>query len=189
GGDRGPVYTQLGVCDYARTRDGSPCTEESFFTQPERFASAFAAYARCSDIMINGIYWDPRAPAFFTLEAMREPDFRIEVIADVTCDIAPDSSIPSTIRPSTIADPVYGFDPSTGRETAPFQPGSIDVMAVDNLPNELPRDASEAFGDQFIKHILPELSRGSSDILERATIATGGRLGEHFRYLKGYVAG
>ncbi|MDX1406950.1 MAG: NAD(P)-dependent oxidoreductase [Saprospiraceae bacterium] len=185
----GPVYTQLAVCDYAQSRDGSPCTEQTYFLYPERFVSQFDRFLGCSHIMINGIYWDPRAPAFFTLDEMRAPDFSIQVIADVTCDIAPDSSVPSTLRPSTIADPVYGFDPHSGKEAEPFQPGAIDVMAIDNLPNEMPRDASEAFGAQFIDRILPELFKEDSAILERATIAHKGKLGVHFAYLEEYVKG
>ncbi len=139
--------------------------------------------------MINGIFWNKKAPAFFTREEMCRPDFRIQVIGDVTCDIAPVSSIPSTLRASTIENPVYGYDPATGAETAPYQASSVDVMAIDNLPNELPRDASKAFGAQFIQHIIPELLKERSEMIERATIAENGRLGRHFQYLEGYVRG
>ena len=138
--------------------------------------------------MINGIYWDPKAPAFFTREEMMQPDFRIQVIADISCDIAPEASVPCTLRASTIADPVYGYDPRTNRETQPYQTGSIDVMAIDNLPNELPRDASETFGNQFINHILPQFFNGDEgNVLKRATITRDGLLTENFWYLQEYV--
>jgi len=140
--------------------------------------------------MINGIYWDNQAPAFFTVEEMRSFDFKIEVIADVTCDIAPVSSIPSTLRASTIADPIFGFDTNTGLECPAFQPQAVDMMTIDNLPNELPRDASAAFGEQFIQHILPALmGNDESGILQRAAVAEKGELGPHFSYLRDYVNG
>jgi len=142
-----------------------------------------------SDIFINGIFWDGRAPAFFTREEMATEDFRIQVIGDVTCDIAPAASVPSTLRASTIADPVFGYDPLSGKEIKAYTPDGIDIMSIDNLPSELPRDASEAFGDVFIDKILPEFSREQSDILERASVTVDGKLGPHFGYLEEYAKG
>ena len=183
------VFTQLDCIDYAARKDGHAFSKRDFYQHPERYKSIFGPYFQAADVMINGIYWDKKAPAFFTKEDMRRKDFNLQVIADVTCDIAPLSSIPSTLRASTIEDPVYGYDPQTERETAPYQPRAIDVMAIDNLPNELPRDSSKAFGRQFITYILPELLKEQSPMLERATIAEHGKLGPHFQYLEGYVRG
>jgi hypothetical protein len=137
--------------------------------------------------MINGIYWDNRAPAFFTVEDMMKNNFKIQVIADVTCDIAPVSSIPSTLRASTIADPVFCYDPKEQQEINPFDLNGVDMMTIDNLPNELPRDASVSFGEQFIEQILPELQKNQSDVIERGTIAKDGQLTDRFSYLKEYV--
>jgi len=182
------VFTQLHACDYIARNDGKAFDKADFYAHPEIHHSSFDPYFQTADIFINGIFWDDQSPAFFSIEDMRRPDFRIRVIADVTCDIAPLSSVPSTIRASTIADPIYGFDPFTNQETAPYQPYGIDVMAIDNLPNEMPRDASAAFGEQFIEHILPELLKPQSAIIERATIAENGCLTKHFEYLEDYVA-
>lgn len=184
-----PVFTQLECKHYAARKDGAPFSTRDFYKHPERYKSIFAPYYRVADVMINGIYWDKKAPAFFTKEEMRREDFNIQVIADVTCDIAPDASIPSTLRPSTIDEPVYGYDPDTETETAPYQHRSVDVMAIDNLPNELPRDASQAFGRQFIAHVLPELLKEHSPMIDRATIAENGHLGPRFQYLEGFVRG
>ncbi|NJL77536.1 MAG: hypothetical protein HC892_23370 [Saprospiraceae bacterium] len=126
--------------------------------------------------MIHGIYWDSNAPALFTKTEMSAPTFNIKVIADITCDIAPKSSIPSTLKATTIDEPVFGYHPISGTETQPFQANSIDMMTIDNLPNELPRDASASFGEQFIRHIINELYKEESPILERATIAKEGKL-------------
>ena len=181
-------FCQLDCHDYAAHRKGKSFELAHFFKYPQDYNSIFKPYTQVADIMINGIYWDNQAPAFFTIKDMQSDDFNIQVIADVTCDIAPVSSIPSTLRASTIADPIFGFDPITGKETLPHQVDGIDMMTIDNLPNELPRDASTAFGIQFIKYILPELSNfKESRIIERATVAVEGNLGKHFGYLKGFV--
>jgi len=183
------VYTQLECTNYAKRKDGSPFRKKDFYEHPEWFESKFEPYTKVSDLMINGIYWDNNAPAFFTKKEMTGDDFKIKVIADVTCDIAPVSSIPSTLRASTIADPVFGYNPVQEVETQALQANCIDMMTIDNLPNELPRDASQSFGNQFIQHILPELLKNESEILERATVAEKGKLGKHFQYLKDYVKG
>ena len=184
-----PVFTQLECKHYAKRIDGSAFDKKEFYHHPEWFKSAFAPYAAVSDVMINGIYWDNNAPAFFSKAEMRSTDFKIKVIADVTCDIAPVSSIPSTLRASTIAEPFFGYDPVAEAETQAFQEHVIDMMTIDNLPNELPRDASTAFGEQFIKHILPEFFKENSAVIERATVAENGQLGKHFQYLENYVKG
>ena len=183
------VFTQLECRDYAGRIDGTPFDKQDFYNHPDAYKSIFAPYAHKADIMINGIYWDNNAPAFFTKEEMGDRQFKIEVIADVTCDIAPVSSIPSTLRASTIAEPFFGYDPVSELEIAPFQENGIDMMTIDNLPNELPRDASEAFGQQFSERILPELLTENSDVIERATVAANGHLGKHFGYLNNYVSG
>lgn len=182
------VFTQLRAREYVRHQEGLPFEPRHYYAHPGEYESAFAPFAAAADIFINGIFWDNRAPVFFTREMMRQPDFRIRTIADVTCDIAPVSSVPSTIRPSTIAAPVYGYDPRTGEEVAPYQEHRIDVMAIDNLPNEMPRDASTAFGQMFLDRVLPEFFKSHSPVLERATIADKGALCPLFSYLEDYVA-
>lgn len=183
-----PVFTMLDCSYYVQRSDGSPFVITDYFQHPEKYKSVFKPFTKKSDLMINGIFWDSKGPAFFSVEDMAEDDFSIQTIADVTCDIAPKASIPSTLRASTIAEPFFGFDPKTGKETAPFQEGVIDMMTIDNLPSELPRDSSKAFGEQFMKSILPEWVKGNSAVIERATLATGGHLGSHYKYLEDYMA-
>ncbi|WP_273444226.1 NAD(P)-dependent oxidoreductase [Neolewinella agarilytica] len=183
------VFTQLHVRDYAKHPKGGPIDKQHFYQHGEEYQSNFAPYAKVSDLFINGIFWDGKAPAFFTREEMTTDDFRIRVIGDVTCDIAPAASVPSTLRASTIADPVFGYDPLTGKETEAYRTDGIDIMSIDNLPSELPRDASEAFGKVFIEKILPEYAREKSGILERASVTVDGKLGPHFGYLEEYAKG
>ncbi|MGK7957916.1 MAG: NAD(P)-dependent oxidoreductase [Crocosphaera sp.] len=182
-----PVYTKLGVKDMYYKQGDDVFNESNYYENPEQYLSSFEPYTKVSDIMINGIYWEKGVPTFFTKEDMKKDDFNIKVIADVTCDIAPDASIPCTLRPSTIADPIYGYDPYLETEIKPFQPHSIDMMAVDNLPNELPRDASEDFGQQLINRVWDELKKSDSEMIYNATIAINGQLNEPYQYLQDFV--
>lgn len=185
-----PVYTQLNSFFYSKRKDGKTLDSvQDFYDNPKEYISDFSHFLPMTDIMINGVFWDNDAPAFFTLDEMKSDDFGIKVIADVTCDIAPVSSIPSTIKASTIADPIFGFERMEGKETKPHGKNVVDMMTIDNLPNELPRDSSTAFGDMFISNVLNELGNRKSELIERATIATGRNLGKHFEYLRDYLNG
>lgn len=186
-----PVYTQLRTEDYIQHMDSErEFVRAEFYEDPSPYVSNFKPYLAAADIFINGIYWDNRAPSFFNLNDIQKPDFNIQVIADVTCDIAPKSSIPTTIKASSIDDPIFGFSKSLLEETEAHTEDSIDIMSIDNLPNELPKDASRHFGNQFILHILPELhSIEESDIIQRATVTQGGKLGHFFTYLENFVEG
>ena len=184
------VYAQLNSFYYTKRKDGKTFDSvQDFYNNPMEYESDFSHFLPMTDILINGIFWDNNAPAFFTLDEMKSKDFGVKVIADVTCDIAPVSSIPCTIKASTIADPIFGFERTKGNETIPHGKNVVDMMTIDNLPNELPRDASTAFGEMFISNVLNELGNRKSSLLERATIATGRNLGKHFEYLRNYLNG
>jgi saccharopine dehydrogenase (NAD+, L-lysine-forming) len=186
-----PVYVQLTSADlYRRPKTNDANADEyyeryDFHHHPEHYHSIFLPYTRISDLMINGVYWNPKAPLFFSKADMRHPDFRIRAIADITCDI--DGSIPATTRATTIDNPIMGYNPQTEQEEKPYQAHTIDIMSVDNLPNELPRDASEMFGNALIQHVIPELFKSQSAILERAAIVKNGELMPRFSYLSDWV--
>ena len=183
------VYAQLDCPDIYRKR-GSDGSEDfdfpHFFGNPGDYEGIFEPYTRVADLFINAIYWDPAAPVFFTREDMQRDDFRIRVIADITCDI--EGSVPSTLRATTIPEPLYGYDPQSGSEVEPHGDAVIDTMSIDNLPNELPRDASEAFGDQFLEFVASELLEGGS-MIDGATICRKGALNAPFEYLRDYLEG
>lgn len=184
-----PVYTQLEVTDYNRKADGSTFAAQEFYEHPDRFVPGFQPFAQATDLFIAGAFWDHRAPVLFHREDMLQDEFSIRVIADITCDI--EGSIPSTKQPSTIADPVYDYDPEQDRvaDTLYQNPAYVSVMAVDNLPSELPRDASESFGDSLMQHVMPSLlGDGDPGIVKRATITKDGHLTEAYQYLSNYVA-
>ncbi|MBP7389154.1 MAG: alanine dehydrogenase [Chitinophagales bacterium] len=184
-----PVYTQLASADMYHREGFEKFDADDYHLHPQEYKSNFYPFTKAADVMINGIYWDKRIPVFFTKEQMREKDFRIKIISDITCDVAPDSSVPSTLYASSIADPYYGYNANTGELTQTFQPESLDVMAIDNLPNELPRDASEDFGNMIISRIIPQLQQQeNSEMIHGATIARNGSLNEPYKYLADYVA-
>ena len=109
-------------------------------------------------------------------------------MADVSCDI--DGPVASTIRPSTIADPFYGYDPKTESEVAYDAKDCITMMAVDNLPCELPKDASEGFGDTFLEHVIPAFYNNDNyGVLARAKMTENGKLTDRYTYLQDYVDG
>lgn len=181
------VYTQLSSGDMYHREGAEKFDVADFHANPSAYKSNFYPFTKTADVLINGIYWDKRYPAFFTKEQMKEEDFSIEQIADITCDVAPNSSIPSTLKTSSIQQPYYGYNPETEEIVEPFVANAIDIMAIDNLPNELPRDASEDFGNMFMSRILPEFKKEESKILQRATIADKGKLTEPYLYLSDYA--
>ena len=184
-----PVYTQLEVTDYNRKANDSQFEKEEFYQHPDRFVPSFQPFAQRTDLLIAGAFWDHRAPVLFHREDMLNDNFRIKVIADITCDI--EGSIPSTKQPSTIANPVYDYDAVHDQvdDTLYENPSFVSVMAVDNLPSELPRDASESFGESLLQYVMPGLlGMGDEEIIQRATITQSGQLTKGYHYLQDYVA-
>ncbi len=182
------VICRIDPWDYVRRTDGEAFELGHFFKHADRYESTFKPYTKVTDLLIPCHFWDQRSPVFMTPSDMREPDFHIRVIADVSCDIK--EPIPSTIQASTIAEPFYGYDPLSETETPPFELRSVTVMAVDNLPGELPRDASVDFGSLLSEKIIPSLlGEDSEGIIDRATLVRDGALTEHFSYLQDYLAG
>ena len=180
-----PVYTQLkGAELYANKKTGKYSRQE-FHEHPENFACQFLPYAGQTDILMNGIYWDKNVPRLFEEKDVNKENFIIQTIADITDDEG--GSVPINKGDQSIENPVYGVDKTTLQKTAPYLPNSIDIMAVGNLPNELPKDASRYFGEQLIKYVLEDLVKGGSAIIDRATMVKAGKLTEEYAYLKDYA--
>lgn len=183
-----PVYCQIDASEYNKRKDGTRGNKTDFFANPEKYRSNFFRFARVTDFYIAGHFYGDGAPFLYTREDAKQPDFKIKVVADVSCDI--DGPVATTIRPSTIADPIYGYDPQTESEIDFTDPNAIAVMAVDNLPCELPRDASVGFGESFLKHVIPAFFNGDKDgVLERARMTKNGKLTKRYAYLQDYVDG
>lgn len=181
-----PVYVHLKGADLYRHKKNNTYNREHFHTHADEYDCLFEEYCAHTDILMNGIYWEPSMPRLFSMETMLRPDFRIQSIADITDD--KNGSVPCNLGDATIDVPIYGVNKITGEKTEPYLPGSIDIMAVGNLPNELPRDASRYFGEQLIKYVLEDLYKGGSDAIERAKILEQGKLTAAFDYLSDYAA-
>jgi alanine dehydrogenase len=181
------VVCQIGPEHYVRHKDDKPFNFSHFCSHPSDYVSTFLPFTNVTDILITGHFWDPASPVFFTRDDMKRNEFRISIIADISCDI--NGSVPSTLRATTISDPFYGYNPILEKEEPAFtRPGNITVMSIDNLPGELPRDASHDFGEQLMRNALHDLFTGSdSKMINRATILKDGNLTPDFKYLKDYL--
>ncbi len=181
-----PVYCQIDASEYNKRKDGVRGNKADFFAHPEAYRSDFFRFAKVTDLYIAGHFYGDGAPYLYTREDAKHPDFKIKVVADISCDI--DGPVATTIRPSTIAAPLYGYHPETEKEVDFLHPEAVAVMAVDNLPAELPRDASDGFGEAFAKSVIPAFFNGDKDgILERARMTKNGKLTPGFSYLQDYV--
>ena len=183
-----PVFSVIHSEDFYFHKDRKDFDRKEFYTNPKAYESGFLEFAKRADILIASAYWNPAAPLLFTKNQMRASEFKIKVIGDITCDIK--GSIPSTLRSTSIDNPVYDYNPFTEDLEVPYSSDrNVTVMAIDNLPCELSRDASEDFGNQLIKNVFPQLLADNSKKLINGTIVRDGKLTEKFLYLKDYVRG
>ena len=182
-----PVYVQLKGADLYEHKSTGKYSRTDFHEQPEEYKCKFLPYTEQTDILLNGIFWDKNVPRLFEKTDIHNENFIIKTIADITDD--KEGSVPINLGDQTIENPVYGVDRNSFEKTEPYLSNSIDIMAVGNLPNELPRDASRYFGEQLIKYILEDILKGGSDIIERATIVKYGKLTKPYEYLKEYAGG
>jgi alanine dehydrogenase len=182
------VYTQIDVLEYNKRKDGQELDFKDFCNNPQDYVSNFERFTKVSDIYITGHFYANEAPKILTREMLQANDCKIKVVADISCDV--NGPIACTLRSSTIAEPLYGYLPSENSEVDVFHPAAIVVMAVDNLPCELPKDASEGFGEMFMEHVIPAFFNGDKDgVLERSKMTEKGKLTPRFSYLQDYVDG
>ena len=183
-----PVYTQIDVLDYNKRLDGQVLDNTDFYKNPQEYTSNFERFTKVADIYMAGHFHGNGAPDIVTQEMLKAADCKIKVVADISCDV--DGPIACTLKASTIAEPFFGYLPNENKEVPYTHPGSIMVMSVDNLPCELPKDASEGFGEMFMEHVIPAFFNGDKDgILQRAKMTENGKLTDRFKYLQDYVDG
>ncbi|WP_291127404.1 NAD(P)-dependent oxidoreductase [Flavobacterium sp. UBA7682] len=183
-----PVYTQIDVLDYNKRLDGKVLDNNDFYKNPQEYTSDFERFTKVADIFMAGHFHGNNAPDILTQEMLKAADCKIKVVADISCDV--DGPIACTVKASTIAEPFFGYLPFENKEVPFTHPGSIMVMSVDNLPCELPKDASEGFGEMFMEHVIPAFFNGDKDgILQRAKITENGKLTPRFAYLQDFVDG
>jgi hypothetical protein len=182
------VFCFLDVLDYNKRKDGKVIDNYDFYSNPEEYESDFMRFANVTDFFIAGHFYGNGAPYLFTREGAKSEYFNIKYVADISCDV--DGPVASTLRASTIENPFYGYNPQTESEVDFKDKNAIVVMAVDNLPCELPQDASEGFGEMFLQNVIPAFFNNDKDgVLERAKITENGKLTARFSYLQGYLDG
>ncbi len=183
-----PVYCKIDVLDYNKRKDGLVLDNNDFYQNSSEYESDFMRFARVTDYFIAGHFFGDGSPFLFTQEDAKSLEFTIKVVADISCDI--NGPIASTLRASTIANPIYGYDPQTGQEVDFKNPNTLTVMAVDNLPCELPKDSSEGFGELFLENVIPAFFNGDKDgVLTRAKMTEGGKLTSRYTYLQEFLDG
>jgi alanine dehydrogenase len=180
-----PVYVHLKSADLYEHKKNGKYNREDFHVNPKKYKSLFYKYISATDVLMNGVYWGKDIPRLFEMEDIKTKKFNIQTIADISDDQY--GAVPCNITGSTIEDPVYGVDKKSFAITKPYLKNAVDVMAVSNLPNELPRDASRYFGEQIIKYILKDMIGSGSAIIENATIVKKGKLTKPFAYMKDYA--
>lgn len=180
------VYTQIDVLDYNKRQDGTASSKSDFYANPTAYISDFERFSKVADVFMAGHFYGNDAPAILTRAMLQAPDCNIRVVADISCDV--DGPIACTLRASTIADPFFGYLPSEHQEVPYMHPAAIVVMSVDNLPCELPNDASVGFGEMFLAHVIPAFFNNDQDqLLSRAQLTAQGKLTPRFAYLQEYV--
>ena len=181
-----PVYVHLKGGDLYEHKTTGKYNRTDFHEHPENYNCTFHKFLSQTDILMNGIYWEQKIPRLFELDAISNSDFRIKTIADITDDMG--GSVPCNLGDSTITNPVYGVDKNTFAKTEPYADNAVDIMAVGNLPNEMPRDASRYFGEQLIKHVFADLFDGKeSRLINHATIVKAGELNVGYEYMREYA--
>ena len=177
------VFCNISLREHVERNDGKNSSYQDFMLNPHEYRSKATNYLHCADMLIAGHYWDPKFPKLFSLNQINE--FKnLKIIGDITCDI--NGSIPTTIRSTSIAKPYYSFDINSMKEIDLGNKG-IAVMAVDNLPSELPHEASEEFGHSIMSEVLPYLINKDDGRIKRATTASRGELCSSFNYLENFI--
>jgi saccharopine dehydrogenase (NAD+, L-lysine-forming) len=180
-----PVYVHLKGRDLYVHKETGLYERLDFHENPQNYDCVYNRYLKNTHVLMNGIYWEKGIPPLFTIDELKEDNIALTTIADITDDAH--GSVPINLGDATSEEPVYGVEINSIKKTAPYLPNSIDVMAVGNLPNELPRDASRFFGEQLIKYVLPDLIGEGNEIITNATILAHGKLTKAYQYLSNYA--
>lgn len=180
-----PVFVHLNSPELYEHKSNKPWDTKHFYANHTEYKSRFTPYLSVCDLLMNGIFWNQSLPRLFEVEDTKNQDFNIKVIADISCDV--NGSVPITFDATTIQNPWIAWNRKEQLPCTPFTENSIDIMAVGNLPNELPRDASEEFGENLLHYVLPEYFDAQTEMIRKATIVERGNLTADFSYLKDYT--
>ena len=178
-----PIFCNLETKDYVTNNSSTNFNLEHFINNPQDYSSSALQYLKETDILISAHYWDPSSPKIFENEDLKDLQ-NLKIVGDITCDI--NGSVPTTIRSTTIEKPNYWIERNSLKEIDENNDG-IAVMAVDNLPSELPRDSSTEFSEGIINEVLPFLLKEDDGRILNGTITTDGSFLEKYNYLNDYI--
>ena len=178
-----PIFCNLETKDYVTNNSSNNFNLEHFIDNPQDYSSSALQYLKETDILISAHYWDPSSPKIFENEDLKVLQ-NLKIVGDITCDI--NGSVPTTIRSTTIEKPNYWIERNSLKEIEENNDG-IAVMAVDNLPSELPRDSSTEFSEGIINEVLPFLLKEDDGRILNGTITTDGSFLEKYNYLNNYI--
>ena len=177
------VFCNISTREYVERNDGKDYSVQDYTSNPHEYKSKIKNYLFDTDMLITGHYWEPKFPKLFYPNQINEFK-RLKIIGDITCDI--NGAVPTTIRSTSIAKPYYSINTNSMKEIDLGNEG-IAVMAVDNLPSELPHEASEEFGKSTMSEVLPYLIDKDDGRINRATTASKGRFCPSFSYLENFI--
>ena len=178
-----PIFCNLETKDYVTNNSSTNFNLEHFINNPQDYSSSALQYLKETNILISAHYWDPSSPKIFESEDLKDLQ-NLKIVGDITCDI--NGSVPTTIRSTTIEKPNYWIERNSLKEIDENNDG-IAVMAVDNLPSELPRDSSTEFSEGIINEVLPFLLKEDDGRILNGTITTDGSFLEKYNYLNNYI--
>lgn len=181
-----------------RSKDGRGFYSEEYLKSPEKFESNLDRYLQYIDILIHTSYWDNRYPRMVTKDMIRKlsskKPFRLQFIADISCDI--NGSIELTYKSTTPDSPIFTYNPKKKIFIDGYKTPGITTLAVDNLPSELPKDASVEFSRLIRDYVYQIAAHGIKNItchvalpaeIRKAVIVEKGRLTKDFRYLQKFL--
>jgi alpha-aminoadipic semialdehyde synthase len=184
---------------YKPKKENAKFNLTEFGLHPDRYANRFEEFIPHLSMIINGIYWEPSYPPLLTKKYTRElynssVKPKLKVIGDITCDIG--GSIELTEKPANSLNPCYVYDFDKDQIIDGWEGNGPVIMAVDKLPTELPREASESFGDALYPFVsaLVNLDFTKSfaklDLpleISKAVITHKGKLTNDYKYLETFL--
>ncbi|RMH73939.1 MAG: hypothetical protein D6675_01260 [Gemmatimonadetes bacterium] len=172
---------------------------QDYYQHPEKYRSKFEPYVPYLTVLINGIYWTEDYPRLLSKDFVRElysdketPTLR--VVGDISCDI--EGSIECTTHATKPDKPAFVYNPFDGWSTDGYEGVGLVMMAVDNLPCELPRESSTAFSEglkPFVKAIATADFSGPFEEcnlppeIRRAVILYQGELTPDYKYMEAFL--
>jgi len=178
---------------------GQPFDLQDYYKNPDKYRSRFESYLDHLNILVNASFWNNQYPRHVTRKYIRELYARetmptLRVIGDISCDVQ--GGVECTLKNTTPGNPVFTYLPDRDEACDGFEGHGLVIMAVDNLPSEIPAEAS-AYFSSILKNLLPDLLQADYSLdfndlnlppsLKKAVVVYHGELTPDYQYLKKYL--